>query len=231
MRRTLAWAVVAALPGRNPGKVVRIGRTGKVETLLENARTLPAPIAVAADPGTGDVLVADNDADVVLLLPGGRASEARVVVAIDGHKGHLQDMSVAFAADGHLLFGGSGPVGVYRFKGGPAATLGEPVVGEPGGVMSAPGSRRWAAALGGELRVFEGTREVAALPYPAGRRLWHAAVALGPGGTPTLALHLGGNRYEVVEADLDRKGFKTLFGWGKSRVVCLAIGPKMAWKD
>jgi hypothetical protein len=54
---------------------------------------------------------------------------------------------------------------------------------------------------------------------------------MGPGGAAVLALHLGGNRYEVVEADLDRRGFKTLFGWDKSRVVCLAIGPKLAWKD
>src|SRR3954462_7586370 len=49
--------LVAALPGRNSGKVVRIGRTGRVETLLEDAAGLPAPIAVAADPKTGDVLV------------------------------------------------------------------------------------------------------------------------------------------------------------------------------
>src|SRR2546430_8927329 len=46
-----------------------------------------------------------------VLLPGGRASDARTVLAIEGHQGHRQDMTVAFATDGHLLFGGAGAGG------------------------------------------------------------------------------------------------------------------------
>jgi hypothetical protein len=223
--------LVAALPGLKTGRVVRIGRTRKVETLIEDLVGLPAPIGVAADPATGDVLVADNAADVLLLLPGGKAKDARQILAIKGHEGHLQDMSIAFAKDGHLLFGGTGPVGVYRFAGGTGAAMGDPLLAERGAVAADPASKRWAAALEGSLHVFEGNRELTALAYPNGKQLWHETLAFGPGGAPILALHLGGNRFEVVQADLDRKTFRTLFEWDKSRVVSLAIGPKLNWKD
>jgi hypothetical protein len=223
--------LVAALPGANIGRVVRIDRTGKVETLLKDPSGLPAPIAVAADPRSGDLLVADNVADVILLLPAGKASEARQLVAIKGHEGHCQDMSVSFAADGHLLFGGTGPVGVYRFKGSATVDLGHPIVAEPGAVAAEVGSDRWASALESELRMFEGSREVAAIPYPSGRRRWHGALSYGPGGSPVVALHLGGNQYEVVQVDLEKKGFRTLFTWDSDRLVCLTIGPKLPWKD
>jgi hypothetical protein len=56
-------------------------------------------------------------------------------------------------------------------------------------------------------------------------------MAFGPGGNPVVALHLGGNKFEVVQADLDRKEFRTLFVWDQSRVVSLAVGPKLLWKD
>jgi hypothetical protein len=222
--------LVAAIPGGAAPQVVRIGKGGKVETLLRDAAGLPAPLAVAANPSTGDVLVADNVADVLLLLPGGKAGDARRVLTIEGHKGHCQDMSVAFAADGHLLFGGTGPVGVYRFKGGDGAVFGDPVLAERGSVAAAPGAKRWAAALADGLRVYEGDREVAALAYPAGRRRWHDTLAAGPGGAFVIALHLGGTRYEVAQADLEKREFRTLFAWDKSRVVSLAVGPRMTWK-
>jgi len=223
--------LIAALPARGAGKVVRIGRAGKVETILEDATRLPAPIAVAADPTTGDLLVADNAADVLLLLPGGEAKKALRVLAIRGHEAHLQDMSVAFAADGNLLFGGTGPVGVYRFKNGDGVALGDPVFSERGAVAAASGSKRWAAALTNGLRVFEGDRESIAMAYPAGRRLWHETLAFGQGGAPIVALHLGGNKFEVVRANLERKEFETLFQWSESRVVSITVGPKLPWKD
>jgi hypothetical protein len=140
-------------------------------------------------------------------------------------------MSVALAADGHLLFGGTGPVGVYRFRNADRPAFGPAVLSERGAVAAESGSKRWAAALAGELRVFDGADEQAALAYPAGRRLWHEALGFGPGGSPVVALHLGGNRFEVVEADLKRKGFRTLFAWSESRVVTLAVGPRLPWKD
>ena len=220
---------MAALPTTTVrgGKVVRVTPAGKIVTLLEKVDV----VGVAADPVSGDVLAADNVAHVLTLLPGGRASDARTVLAIEGHKGHCMALAVAFTADGHLLLGGTGPVGVFRFKGGPSAVPGDPLVGENGAVAGAPWSKRWAAALDGQLRLFEDTKELARLPYPAGRRHSYSAVALGPGGVPIVALQLGANRYEVVQADRDRAGFKTLFTWEKSKVVSLAIGPKMAWKE
>jgi hypothetical protein len=222
---------VAALPGNNLGRVVRISRSGKVETLLKDATGLPAPIAVAADPRSGDLLVADNVTDVILLLPAGKASEARQVLAIKGHENHCQDMSVSFGTDGHYLFGGTGPIGVYRFKGGPIVNLDDPIVTEPGAVAAELGTDRWATALKNELKLFEGGREVVTIAYPPGRLRWHGALSYGPGGTPVVGLHLGGNQYEVVQVDQEKKGFRTLFTWNSDRLVCLTVGPKMPWAD
>jgi DNA-binding beta-propeller fold protein YncE len=222
---------VAAIPTHGAGKVVRITRAGKVETLLEDQKALPAPIAVAADPATGDLLVADNVTDVLLLLPAGKAKEARPLVTIDGHKGHCQDMSVAFTKDGHVLFGGTGPVGVYRFPNEKGAAFGAPVLKERGDVAADPASKRWAAAQADRLHVYDADREVAELKYPDGRRMWMGGLAFTPGGTPVLALHLGGNRFEVMTADVEAKEFKPLFAWGQSRVTSLAVGRRAAWKD
>jgi hypothetical protein len=221
--------LVAAIPSNDP-RVIRIDRAGRVETLLADKHLLPAPINVTADPATGDLLVADNVSDILLLLPAGKAGEARKVLTITGHEGHCQDMSVAFARDGHLLYGGSGPIGVYRFAAGKGAALGDPLLTEQAAVAADPGSKRWAAALKGELRRFEGDKEVGRLAYPAGRQRWHDALAFGPAGEPILALHLGGTKYEVVRADVTEGAKKTLFAWDKSRVVSLAVGPRQAWK-
>jgi hypothetical protein len=36
--------------------------------------------------------------------------------------------------------------------------------------------------------------------------------------------------YEVVIVDFKAKAFRRLFAWSKSRIVSLAVGPKMAWR-
>lgn len=87
----------------DPGKVVRIDGTGSVETLLQDERTIPSPIAIAAEPRSGDILVADNETDRLLLLPARQTRGAKAVLHVKGHENNLQTMSVAFCKDGHLL--------------------------------------------------------------------------------------------------------------------------------
>lgn len=228
---TVPGGLVAALPGTQTGKVVRIDKAGKATTLFEDTVTLPAPIAVANDPATGDIYLGDNVTDILLVLPKGQAKDAPRVLTFPGAAGHCQNLNLAVARGGHLLYGGSGPVGVYRFKADKDAALGDPVLTADAGVAADAGSDRWVAALPGELRVFEEEKEVLALPYPPGRHRWHEAVAVAPGGVPVLALHMGDTKYEIVRLDVAGKEFKPLFQRDGARVVCLTVGPKLAWKD
>jgi DNA-binding beta-propeller fold protein YncE len=223
--------LVAAVPGRRTGKVVRIDQAGQAETVLEDPATLPAPIAVTADPATGDVFVGDNVSDVLLVLPKGQAKDARRVLVFPGAPGHCQSLSLAFGKGGHLMYGGSAPAGVYRFRNEKDAALGDVVLGADAGVAADPASDRWVAALPDELRVLEADKATATLRYPAGRRRWHAAVAVAPGGVPVVALHVGGTKYEVARADVAAGEFQPLFQRDGDRVVCLAVGPRLPWKN
>jgi hypothetical protein len=223
--------LVAAVPSGRPGKIFRIDGRGKVATLLQDERRFPRPIAIAAHPDSGDILIADNETDLLLLLPAGQPKNARKVLQITGHEGHLQDMSVAFTKDGHLLFGGSGPEGIYRFRAEKDLALGQPLLPDVGGVAADPTSKRWVAALRHELRVFEDAREVLKLPFPAGKSKWHDTLAFGLDGTLIMALHLGQTNYDVVLADFKAQTFRPLFSWNRIRVVSLAVGPKMIWKE
>jgi hypothetical protein len=223
--------LVAAVPGRRSGKVIRIDQTGKSDTLFEDPTTLPAPIAVTSDPTTGDVFVGDNVSDVLLVLPKGQAKDARPVVGLPGLPGNCQNLSLAFGKGGYLLYGGDGPLGVYRFPNQKDAALGAPLLAADAGVAADPESDRWVAALPGELRVFQADKETTTIAYPAGRRRWHEAVAVAPAGVPVIALHMGGTKYDVVRADVAAGEFQPLFQRDGARVVCLAVGPKLPWKD
>jgi hypothetical protein len=219
--------VAAASP--SGGKVVRIDKTGKVETLIHDAAKLPHPISVTCDPATGDIYAADNRADVLLVLPKGEAKDAREVLTFPGAAVQLQNLSLAFGK-GHLLYGGDVPKGVYRFKAGKDAALGDPLLNADAGVAADPTSDRWAAGSRDELRVFEENKEIAAIRYPAGRRYRHGAIAMAPEGVPILALQAGATKFEIVQADVVKKEFKVLFRHETSRVVSLAVGPKLDWK-
>jgi S1-C subfamily serine protease len=220
--------LVAAVPGGRPAKVVRIDGQGKVETLLEDQQTIPNPIAIAADPSSGDVLIADNKTDVLLLLPSGQAKDARKVIQIKGHEKHLQNMSVAFAQDNYLLFGGSGPDGIYRFRAEKAADMGAFILRGDGTVAADPSSHRWAAALSGELRVFEDARELLTIPYPPGKGIRRGTVAFGPDGVLVIGLSGGQTVWDVFLVDQKAKTFNAMFSWNQSRVVSLAVGRKTA---
>ena len=209
--------------------MVRIDVRGSMTTLLEDERIIPNPIAIAADPSSGDILVADNHTDILLLLPAGQVANARKIVQIKGHEGHLQSMSVAFGQNGHFLFGGSGPDGIYRFRAQEAVDMGQPLLLNDGAVLADPSSKQWVVALRSEMRIFEGTRELLRIPCPSGKQKWHNAVAFGPDGTLVVALCSGQTAYEVFLVDQEARAFHSLFPWNESRVVSLAVGRKAAW--
>ena len=135
-------------------------------------------------------------------------------------------MSVAFTKDNHLLFGGSGLNGIYRFPAGKNAGLGLPVLSYRGGVSADPTSNRWVVALRNELRVFEEDREILKLPFPAGKEIWYDALAFRSDGTLVMALHRGQTNYDVVLVDLEAQTFRPLFSWNKARIVSLAVTPE-----
>ncbi len=246
--------LVAALPGhpshprQRLGKVVRIDGNGNVETIFQDERTIPHPSAVASDPGSGDILVGFGTTDVLLLLPTGQPKGPRKILQSEGHEDRLQPGSLALAKDGHLLLEGmsGGLPRIYRFRAEKDATLGQPLLPFSGLVAADPSSARWVAALPsqqvgstvlypGELRVFEGARETKKIPLPKDKSHWHNSLGFGPDGTLVIAFcdskrngeDIG---YEVVVADLRANVFRPLFAWNKSRVVSLAVGPKMTWK-
>ena len=223
--------LVAAVPTYGgPGELVRIDGQGRIETVLKDGRVIPNPIAVAADPGSGDILVADNQTDVLLLLPGGRSKDMREPVPVGDSRAQMQNMSVAFARDGWLLFGGSGPSGVYRFRAGQTAGLGPALLAGCGTVAADPSSGRWVAALAGELVVFEAGRELARFQYPVKGPLRYITVAFGPGGILVMGLHRPAPAAcDLVAVDIEAKAFRRLFSHGKSTVKSLAVGPKADW--
>lgn len=231
--------LLVALPGAV--QVVKIDATGRVETIARSSRTLPlkAPISVATVPGKSDILVADNVADVVWLVPehwnegaaGTTASQPLTLLRIKGYELQAQDMSVAMGKDGYVLLAASGPDGVYRFRGGPDATLGNPLLPDAMSVAVDPKSMRWIAAVRDELVVFRERREEFRVRYPKGFYLYDT-VAFGPGGELVIGLRQllrPGELFTVNFVDLRKKDFHALFDWNKGPVKSLAIAKRANW--
>jgi HEAT repeat protein len=217
--------LVAAVPGR-PSQVVRIDAEGQVRPILRTSSV----IAVAVAPGSGDILLGSNSTDALMLLPAG--GTPKTVFQIKGHDDHYQAMSVALTKSGHILFGGTGPNGVYRFRPGDA-TMGTPIDATRFAhtVRVDPMSERWLAA-GKTLKVYEGSSEVLELSYPRGTWKRYDPVAFGPGGELVVALMRApaGRPYAVYRVDLEKKAFRPLFSWGESCILSLAVARKMSWR-
>jgi hypothetical protein len=226
--------LLAAVPGgtTGAGSIVRIGGGGTIETLLEDRRTAPHPISIAADAASGDIFVADNIKDALLVMPGGQPGMVRTMLQIEGPLDLWQSMSIATDGE-HILLGGTRPnEGVYRLSRERAADLGEPLLLDSAAVAADPGSARWVAALLRELRVFEEEKQLTVLPYPHGYVSLSQTIAFGPeGGILVCALRLAHiqSSFMVYLVDLKTGTFRALFPWTTSRVVCLAVGPKMEW--
>ena len=141
----------------------------------------------------------------------------------------LQDMSVAIAKDGHVLFGTDMPAGIYRFPCKEGGSLGEPIVKSEGGVAADPSSDRWAAATRDNLRIFEKAAETANLSYPKDMRVYYGGVlAFAPDGTLVVALESAAG-VELAVADIKLNAFRTLCSWNGDRLVSFALGPRLPW--
>ena len=134
--------LVAALPSAN--KVVAVSEEAEVMTMLDGVN-LPNPISVAVNPHSGDILVADNQTDNLMLMKGGEAAGLEVLHRVEGADEQLQNMSLAVTSDGYILFGTAPPKGVFRFQVDGDITLENPILPECGDVAASPDSKLWAA--------------------------------------------------------------------------------------
>ena len=221
--------VIAALPGAN--RVVAIDRQGKVSTLAEGA-PFQQPIAVAVHPVSGDVLVADNHADILALVRRGEAARPTVLFRIPGRSEILQNASVAIDQDGMGIFATDAPAGVYRFAMNSNAKLGEALVETDADVAADPSSPLWAAASAdGSIRLFKKRTAAATIPMPAGTRLYRGGcIAFGPNGTLVVTLE-SGDRVEPAEVHVRDRKIERLFPWRGDRLVSIAVGPAMPWNN
>jgi hypothetical protein len=232
--------LVAALPALAGAKMMKIDSTGKPDVLFEERELLPAPITVAVTPGTHEVVVGDNRKDVVIFLPDSKHQDRLPILDVSGDAGarkFLQNMSLAITSDHFVLFGTDHPRGIYRFtlpRGDELRLLNQQtqVLRDDGEVASDPSSKRWAAALRSDLKVFEESRELATIPYPGGTlKTILPLVAFGPDGTLILTVGTGPDKYDVMRADLATKSLRSLFTWNKASVKSLAVMQRMTWKE
>jgi hypothetical protein len=215
--------IIAAMPSAGAKGLVKVGSSRRILPLVEDPQVLGAPIALSVDPDSGRFLVADNRSDVIALLHTQLPSGLKQVYKIEGHEGHLQNLSVAFDGPNHALLGASGPRGVFRFPLETPTGLGEPVLQMDGGVAACPGEDTWIVALDREVRFFRGTRQVRTVPYPAGWRMSHKAVDFDADGR-LFAVLSGPSGFGVHVLDNERQAFTCLFTWEGERVVSLAVG-------
>ena len=223
--------LVACMPWPMKEMVVQIDAKGKVDLLYDDRDRCRHALAAAANPQSGDVLIADNLTNVLILLPGGAAKDARILTAVPRGKGAMPGMSVAIASDGAYLLGGSGTKGIYRFSAGKAVTLGDPLLPGFGYVAADPSSKRWAATQADDLHLFKEAKEQLKIPYPQEMIATPAMTAFGPDGT-LIAIGRPGKApksFVVLAADFEAKGFRTLFTWDQSPVESVAVGPRMDW--
>lgn len=221
------------IPFRQPGKP-----DAELVTVWRRA------IGIAVDPTSGDILVADNLADDLLLYKGWPPGPARVLHHLAGTASTAQDMDLACARDGTFLFSTDDPKGTYRFHPGEPEPLRNLVSPADGEIAADPASAMWASASGGghALHVFEGDKETQALAFPAGKRPTRSgSLSWGPGGLLVVPL-VSESGLEFVEADLKRRAFLPLFTWDDRRLAelregwtargtsfCIAVGPRMPW--
>jgi hypothetical protein len=217
--------LVAAIPR---GKVTTIASDGSIETV--RVPQITTPLDVAAHPRTGDLIVADNSADVVVHVPADDTGQPEILQKLEGSERRAQNVSVAVDAKGRVLFATNVPPGIYRFPLKDAGKLGTPIVENEGDVAADRSSNRWAAITRtGGVEVFEDDEAIASVPCPEGRTPYRGGiVAYGPDGTLVVALQSTAG-VELAQVDLKAKVFRTLFAWRGDRLVDFAVAPLKDW--
>jgi len=212
-------ALVLAIPDAG---VVRVRDQDRFETLLEGG-PLKCPIDVAVSPSSGDVAIADNDADLVLWQPAARGAGVRTLQRLTGSDKSFQNMSVAVTRDGFVILGTSEPSGIYRFRAQEGSPLGAPLLAGDGDVAADPSSPCWAASQVHGVHLFEQAQQTAVIPYPTGVVPYRGGIlAFGPDRSLVVAL-LNQGAAELHVVDISRKSFRKLFSWTQPPLKDFAI--------
>jgi hypothetical protein len=220
-----------ASPMIRQGRVVALDEDGAFTTVFRDNDLLLATTAIWTTPDSGEMLLADNRADLVVAVPKSGGAPAETRIRIGGPPEHAQSMSVARCADGSLVYSGSCVAGVFRMPPGAGPALGKPLLHGEANVAAHPTSDGWVAALATALHVFAGEHAVARLRYPDGTSMLPPTVAFSPDGLLVVGWYGGGGRTRLYAVDLAARQFHGLFSVSGGRLTGLAIAPKMPWKS
>lgn len=223
--------VAVATPRIGQGQTLVIDSNGQLDHLALQQQ-FPAPIAIAMDHRTQDLVVADNEQHLVSRIPKKRPGETEVLFAapLDAERNHFPSMSVAIARDNHVLFSASDPKGFYRLPLKVEQELPQPIMLGYGSVAADPTSDRWVAMSENQLLVFEAEQQMQAIHCPAGSVFWHYQVmAFGPDGTLYVVLQTG-RGIEIQSVSLATEEFESLFTWSGDKIKAMTVGPRMPWR-
>jgi hypothetical protein len=217
------------------GRMLSIRPDGAAHPLLVDGR-FGAPIALALDFTTQDLIVSDNEAHTVsrvaLSDDGTRAKITRLFPApLTADHDHFPSMSTAATTAGELVFSASDPVGVFRLPPGSDPKLPEPLVaGVNAAVEADPTSPRWVAMLDNELVIYQGAEEQRRIDRPDNSMFWHYKVmTFGPDGRLYVVLQTP-RGFEVQSVDVTTGQYMPHVAFDGDRARCLAVGPPMPWK-
>jgi hypothetical protein len=174
------------------------------------------------------LVVADNEANLLSLVSAETPSKHTVIAKISEAKGFRQRTSLAITGDDHLIYSGTSLEGVYRIGLDANSDLGKPVLKSYARIAADLKSNWWVAAMGEELVVFDGRKEIARLRYPTDRTAWFDLVAFAPERSVVIALHTG-VAFDVFHVNLKDGTFYQLFSLDLERVKSLTVAPKMNW--
>ena len=215
--------LVLAMPGRG---LLKIDLEGTYRPLVESEISRALDVAIHAE--TGELIVADNQADNLWQVSANPEVKPRRIQSFKGAEGHMQSMSIDVTADNHLLFASTNPKGVFRLALTQDAPLGKAIIDEAGGVAADKASTRWAAATQAGLHVFDKDKQIAEIPFPPDQPGYRSGIVASTNGVFVTALG-SGPRPELVEIDPESKNMRSFFAWGRERLVDFAVGPRLPW--
>jgi hypothetical protein len=225
-------SLAAAVPGikNGAGEVTVVHADGKV-TRLEIRQQFAAPIAIALDPKSQNLLIADNDQNAVSCVLANDPGEVdRLFPApLTAGQKHFPNMSIAATKDGRVVFGTDDPKGIYRMRLWPRSDLPNPIIKADATVAADPTTTRWVAMFQGKLTVFDGGEmEFSVWPPPRTMFGHYRVMAFSPNGDLYLVLQ-GDSGVEIDSLDLHTRKFTKKFTWKGQEIKSIAVGPKFDW--
>ena len=225
-------SLVAAVPSVRvaQGDTIVVNADGTIQR-LELKQKISCPIAIALDPKSHNLLIADNEQHTVscALAKDPGAVELLFPAPLDPGTDCLPDMSIAATRDGRVLFSSDDPRGVYRVLLRPGEVLPNPLIKENATLAADPTTKRWVALLANELKVFEGSDEQFSIAPPPDSHFWRfGLLAFAPDGTLFTIMDTG-HDLEIQTLDFERRKFTPKFKVTGHEIKSIAIGPKFDW--